>query len=56
MLVKLSDISLTPNISLGRKIYSFSCTVYEIADSNDMNKVNKFSGMNNNIQETLEGG
>ena len=30
MLVKLMNISLTPNNSLGRLIYEFSCTVYEI--------------------------
>lgn len=30
MIVKLMNISLTPNNSLGRLIYSFSCTVNEI--------------------------
>ena len=32
ILVKLMDISFTPNITLGRMIYSFSCTAYEIGD------------------------
>ena len=34
ILVKLMDISFTPNQTLGRLIYSFSCTVYEIGDCN----------------------
>ena len=32
MLVKLTNISLTPNVQLGRRIYSFTATVNEIAD------------------------
>jgi len=28
ILVKLMDISFTPNITLHRHIYSFSCTAY----------------------------
>lgn len=32
ILVKLMDINFTPNKVLGRMIYSFSCTAYEIAD------------------------
>jgi hypothetical protein len=31
VLVKLMDISFTPNQTLGRMVYSFSCTAYEIA-------------------------
>ena len=31
-LVRLMDISLSPKSSLGRYIYTFSCTAYEIAD------------------------
>lgn len=34
ILVKLMNISLTPNKTLGRRVYSFSCTAYEIADFN----------------------
>lgn len=30
ILVKLMDISFTPNATLSRRIYSFSCTAYEI--------------------------
>ena len=33
ILVRLMDISFTPNTSLGRMIYSFSCTVYQVADN-----------------------
>lgn len=32
ILVKLMNISLTPNATLGRRIYSFTCTAYEIDD------------------------
>jgi hypothetical protein len=31
ILVKLMDISFTPNQTLGRMVYSFSCTAYEVA-------------------------
>lgn len=37
MLVKLTNIVLTPNTQLGRMIYSFSCNVYEIAKSDSNN-------------------
>lgn len=32
ILVRLMDISLTPNITLGRRIYSFAATAYEVDD------------------------
>ena len=34
MLVKLSNVTLSPNNSLSRLVYSFSCTVYEIDKAN----------------------
>ena len=34
ILVKLMDINFTPDESLGRYIYTFSCTAYEIAEDN----------------------
>lgn len=34
ILVKLMDINFTPNTVLGRQIYSFSCTAYEIDEFN----------------------
>lgn len=34
ILIRLTNISLTPNPTLGRMIYSFSATAYEIADFN----------------------
>lgn len=36
MAVMLTDISLTPNAQLGRRLYNFSATVYEIGDGNDL--------------------
>lgn len=46
ILVKLMDISLTPNQTLGRMIYSFSATAYEIDEAN-IDNYNKYG-----IQET----
>lgn len=37
LLVKLMNITLTPNNNLGRQIYTFNCTVYEIDDFNYQN-------------------
>ena len=37
ILVKLMNISLTPNNSLSRQIYSFTCTAYEIDEFNYQN-------------------
>ena len=34
ILVKLMNISLTPNATLSRRIYSFSCTAYQIGECN----------------------
>lgn len=39
MIVYLSNISLTPNTTLGRTIYEFSCTVTEMADFNAENLI-----------------
>ncbi len=39
ILVKLMNISLTPNNSLSRQIYSFTCTAYEIDEFNYQNCV-----------------
>ena len=33
IIVKLMDINFTPEITLGRMLYSFSCTAYEIAET-----------------------
>ena len=34
ILVKLMNINLTPNATLSRRIYSFSCTAYEVGECN----------------------
>lgn len=38
-IVRLMNIQLTPNQTLGRMLYSFSCTAYEIADYNQENLI-----------------
>lgn len=40
ILIKLMDITLTPNQTLGRLIYTFSCTAYQIGDCNMKNYQN----------------
>ena len=40
MVVMLTDISLTPNKTLSRRLYDFSATVYEIADGNSLETLN----------------
>jgi hypothetical protein len=39
--VMLTDISLTPNTSLGRRLYTFSATAYEIADGNSLSTLDE---------------
>lgn len=41
MAVMLTDISLTPNATLGRRLYTFSATVYEVADGNSINTLDE---------------
>lgn len=36
MVVMLTDISLTPNATLGRRLWTFTATVYEIAEANSL--------------------
>ena len=45
MLVRITNVSLTPEPKLGRDIYSFSATVIEVADAtiNNLRKFNIFS-------------
>lgn len=49
ILVKLGNISFTPNQTLGRRIYSFSCTAYEIADCNEENYI-KYKIIKDNLK------
>ena len=54
ILVKLMNISLTPNATLGRRIYSFTCTAYEIDDFT-LENCNKYGITNlGNYQTVLE--
>lgn len=40
LIVMLDGISLTPNAQLGRRIWNFSCTVYEVGDGNNIELLN----------------
>lgn len=39
LIVMLDSISLTPNAQLGRRIWNFSCTVYEVGDGNSLEQL-----------------
>ena len=51
LLVKIMDVSLTPNATLGRLIYSFSCNVYEIDDCTPDNIIKYNITTNTNYNE-----
>lgn len=40
-LVRLMNVNLTPNESLGRLLHTFSCTAYEVADCNFMTLIDQ---------------
>lgn len=42
MVVMLTDISLTPNRTIGRRLYEFSATMYEIGDGHSLESLNSF--------------
>ena len=39
MIVMLNDITLTPNAQLGRRVWNFSATVYEVGDGNSLDQL-----------------
>ena len=53
MAVMLTDINLTPNTDLSRRLYSFSATVYEIAESNSLETLDSL-GIYNVVKPTEE--
>lgn len=53
ILVKLTNITLTPNQSLGRQIYSFNCTAYEIGECNVEN-YKKYNILVDNIKYDIK--
>jgi hypothetical protein len=42
MIVMLDGISMTPDIVLGRRLYDFSATMYEIGDGKDLDSIISF--------------
>jgi hypothetical protein len=46
----LDGISMTPDAVLGRRLYDFSATMYEIGDGRDINSLISF-GLFNEINE-----
>ena len=39
LIVMIDGITLTPNAQLGRRIWNFSCTVYEVGDGNSLQEL-----------------
>ena len=60
MVVMLTDISLTPNKTLSRRLYDFSATVYEIQDGNSLELLDSLGiydvHYKNENQQTAGGG
>ena len=58
LLVKLMDISFTPNQTLGRNIQSFAATAYEIDDFtlDNLEKYNIYTAVNDTVKFTPSGG
>lgn len=54
ILIRLNNITLTPNPTLGRMIYSFSCNAYEVAECNENNYL-KFNILGDNIKTFKRG-
>lgn len=42
MIVMLDGITMTPDVVLGRRLYNFSATMYEIGDGKDINSIASF--------------
>ena len=56
MVVMLTDISLTPNATLGRRLYSFSATVYEVAEATSLETLDSLGVFEIRRPETGIGG
>lgn len=56
MAVMLTDISLSPNHTLGRRIYSFTATMYEIEDGYSLETLNSLGIINVVNEKELETG
>lgn len=53
--VMLTDVSLTPNSTLSRRIWDFSATVYEVEDGDSLATLN-YLGIYNPYDEAADGG
>lgn len=54
LLVILTDVNLTPNRTLGRRLYNFSATAYEIGDGNSFEDIKKYGVVIIRDDETAE--
>lgn len=56
MVIMLTDINLTPNKTLSRRLYDFTATVYEIADGNSLDNLNTLGIYNVITPESIAAG
>lgn len=49
--VMLTDISLTPNTTLGRRLYTFTATAYEVEDGTDLATIMSLGIHSNGLEE-----
>ena len=42
MVIMLDGITMTPDTVLGRRLYDFSATMYEIGDGKDLESIHSF--------------
>lgn len=52
--VMITDISLTPNRTLGRRIWNFSATMYEVGDGNSLDDLDRLGIYHVTKQDPLE--
>ena len=46
MIIMLDGVSMTPDTALGRRLYSFSATMYEIGDGKNLDSIASFGLFN----------
>ena len=56
MVVMLTDVTLTPNSTVGRRLWNFSATVYEIEDASSLDTLDTLGIYNRKMIGSINGG
>lgn len=56
MVVMLTDVTLTPNSTIGRRLWNFSATVYEIEDASSLDTLDTLGIYNRKMIGSINGG